>query len=50
VPLVLITRDRKQVKLREGVLGDIAPTMLEVMGIAQPPEMTGHSLIVSDAV
>ena len=46
VPLVLISHDRKQVTLREGVLGDIAPTMLEIMGIAQPPEMTGHSLIV----
>jgi 2,3-bisphosphoglycerate-independent phosphoglycerate mutase len=48
VPLVLISRDRKQVHLREGVLGDIAPTMLEIMGIEQPAEMTGHSLILRD--
>ncbi|MDO9262858.1 MAG: 2,3-bisphosphoglycerate-independent phosphoglycerate mutase [Desulfosalsimonadaceae bacterium] len=48
VPLVLISRDRKQVHLREGVLGDIAPTMLEIMGIEQPPEMTGHSLIIRE--
>jgi len=46
VPLVLISHDRKQVKLREGVLGDIAPTMLEIMGIEQPTEMTGQSLIL----
>ncbi|HPF56941.1 MAG TPA: 2,3-bisphosphoglycerate-independent phosphoglycerate mutase [Clostridiales bacterium] len=34
-------------KLREngGVLGDIAPTMLKIMGIEQPKEMTGKSLI-----
>lgn len=33
-------------KLREGgVLADIAPTMLEIMGLAQPEEMTGKSLI-----
>ena len=48
VPLVLISRDRKQAHLREGVLGDIAPTMLEIMGIEQPPEMTGQSLIVRE--
>jgi 2,3-bisphosphoglycerate-independent phosphoglycerate mutase len=28
-----------------GALQDIAPTMLALMGLAQPPEMTGHSLI-----
>ncbi|MBR2108378.1 MAG: 2,3-bisphosphoglycerate-independent phosphoglycerate mutase [Ruminococcus sp.] len=34
-------------KLREGgVLADIAPTMLKVMGIDQPEEMTGKSIIV----
>jgi 2,3-bisphosphoglycerate-independent phosphoglycerate mutase len=29
-----------------GVLADIAPTVLEVMGLPRPPEMTGHSLLV----
>jgi len=33
------------VTLREGRLSDIAPTMLELMGLAQPEEMTGESLI-----
>ncbi len=28
-----------------GVLADVAPTLLEVLGITQPPTMTGHSLI-----
>lgn len=29
-----------------GVLGDVAPTILAAMGIEQPKEMTGHSLLV----
>jgi 2,3-bisphosphoglycerate-independent phosphoglycerate mutase len=34
-------------KLREGgVLADIAPTMLEIMGLPQPEEMTGKSIII----
>ena len=34
------------VKLREGgVLADIAPTMLKLMGLPQPEEMTGKSIV-----
>ena len=29
----------------DGALQDIAPTMLALMGLPQPPEMTGHSLL-----
>ena len=29
-----------------GVLADLAPTMLDLLGLEQPEEMTGHSLIV----
>ena len=37
----------KDVKLREdGVLADLAPTLLEMMGETVPKEMTGKSLIV----
>lgn len=43
VPLIICGAD---VKLREGRLADIAPTMLELMGYAQPKEMTGKSLII----
>ena len=33
-------------KLKDGgVLADLAPTMLEMMGLKQPEEMTGHSLL-----
>ncbi len=35
--------------LRDGRLGDIAPTLLELMGLQQPQEMTGASLIRPDA-
>jgi 2,3-bisphosphoglycerate-independent phosphoglycerate mutase len=30
----------------EGILADVAPTLLQLLGIPQPPEMTGKSLIV----
>jgi 2,3-bisphosphoglycerate-independent phosphoglycerate mutase len=33
-------------KKEDGVLGDVAPTILEAMGLPQPEEMTGHSLLV----
>ncbi len=43
VPLVVTVPG---LSLREGgILADVAPTVLEVLGIEQPPEMTGESLI-----
>jgi len=44
--LVLVDDSRKDVKLREGgCLADIAPTMLKLLGLKQPEEMSGESLI-----
>jgi 2,3-bisphosphoglycerate-independent phosphoglycerate mutase len=43
VPLILVDRDIKSVK--DGVLGDIAPTILKMMGIPQPDMMTQLPLI-----
>lgn len=43
VPLILIDQDIKSVK--NGILGDVAPTILELMGIEQPDEMTQKSLL-----
>ena len=43
VPLVLVTPGGGA--LRDGILADIAPTVLALMGIPQPPEMTGRSLL-----
>ena len=46
VPFILVNADPSY-KLREGgCLADIAPTLLEIMGLPQPKEMTGKSLIV----
>ena len=45
VPFILIDpADPAPITLRDGSLGDVAPTVLDVMGIPQPPEMTGRSL------
>lgn len=45
VPIILVT-PKKEIKLKEnGKLADLAPTMLELMGIDKPEEMTGESLI-----
>lgn len=43
VPLILIDRDVKVIK--DGVLGDIAPTILKLMGVDQPESMTQKSLV-----
>ncbi len=46
VPVVLISEKYKNADLREdGVLADLAPTLLQVMGLPIPKEMTGKSLI-----
>lgn len=45
VPFILIRNDIDQIKLSDGALSDIAPTILDLMNIDQPPEMTGQSLI-----
>ena len=43
VPMILIDRELNAIK--NGVLGDIAPTILDLMGVQQPKEMTQRSLI-----
>ena len=45
VPLILVDDARKNVRLRAGILADLAPTMLDILGIPKPAEMTGKSLI-----
>jgi 2,3-bisphosphoglycerate-independent phosphoglycerate mutase len=46
-PVPCIYVGPKNVQLINGILGDIAPTILSLMNIPQPPEMTGNSLIVA---
>lgn len=47
-PFILVSPARKKLLLRqEGILGDIAPTILDLLAIKKPAEMTGKSLIVN---
>ena len=46
VPVVLVSEKYKKASLRkDGILADLAPTLLTVMGVPVPKEMTGKSLI-----
>ncbi len=47
VPVVLMSNheELRNVRLRDGGATDVAPTVLELMGIDKPAEMTGTSLI-----
>jgi len=44
VPMVLVTND-KSITLNDGILADVAPTILSRMQIAEPIEMTGKTLV-----
>ena len=46
VPLILVGMD--DVKIKPGKLADLAPTMLDIMGLEKPKEMTGESVIVKE--
>ncbi|HUC96906.1 MAG TPA: 2,3-bisphosphoglycerate-independent phosphoglycerate mutase [Candidatus Polarisedimenticolaceae bacterium] len=45
VPVILVDEERKQSRLKEGTAIDVAPTILQLLELPQPSEMTGHSLI-----
>ena len=45
VPFILVSDKYKNAKLDDGKLSDIAPTMLDILGIEKPSEMNGKSLI-----
>ena len=44
VPFIYVT-DNKAAKVKDGVLADVAPSILHIMGLEQPADMTGHNLI-----
>jgi 2,3-bisphosphoglycerate-independent phosphoglycerate mutase len=46
VPLILVDPDRRDTRLREGILADIAPTILALLELPQPAAMTGESLLM----
>ncbi len=45
VPVILVDEERKRSRLKEGTAIDVAPTVLQLLQLPQPSEMTGHSLI-----
>ena len=45
VPFILLDPEKREVRLRDGMLGDVAPTVLDLMGLEQPAEMSGKSLV-----
>ena len=47
VPLILVSNDNKY-KIKTGRLADLAPTLLELMNIEKPKEMTGNSLLIKE--
>jgi len=49
VPVLMVNAPDRVTGLRDGRLSDVAPTLLDLMGLTQPGEMTGRSLIQSGA-
>jgi 2,3-bisphosphoglycerate-independent phosphoglycerate mutase len=50
VPLIVVNPPGRLQHLADGRLSDIAPTLLDILGLAKPEAMTGHSLISAAAV
>lgn len=45
VDLIYVADDKDKVELSNGILADVAPTLLSLMGLNKPTEMSGHSLV-----
>jgi len=48
VPFITVNPPGAVAKVENGRLADVAPTLLDLLGLPKPPAMTGHSLIVLD--
>ena len=44
VPIIAVNADA-HMRLKNGRLADVTPTLLDLLGIEKPPQMTGHSLV-----
>lgn len=49
VPCILVDDQRLGARLKPGVLANVAPTLLEIIGLPKPPQMEADSLLVSNA-
>ncbi len=45
VHLIYVAKDAGRFRVHDGILADVAPTLLFLLGLAQPPEMTGRNLL-----
>jgi 2,3-bisphosphoglycerate-independent phosphoglycerate mutase len=45
VHFIYVARDASEFQLEDGILADVAPTLLQLLGLEKPAEMTGHSLL-----
>jgi 2,3-bisphosphoglycerate-independent phosphoglycerate mutase len=46
VHFIYVAADAAQFRVEDGILADVAPTLLFLLGLPQPAEMTGHNLLV----
>src|SRR5437870_4964656 len=46
VHCIYVAKDAQRFRVRDGILADVAPTLLFLPGLPQPKEMTGHNLLV----
>ena len=49
VHIFYVAADADQYTVRDGILADVAPTLLEMLGVPKPEQMTGKSLLVNKA-
>jgi 2,3-bisphosphoglycerate-independent phosphoglycerate mutase len=45
VHLIYVAEDAKRLRVESGILADVAPTLLFLLGLPKPAEMTGHNLL-----
>jgi 2,3-bisphosphoglycerate-independent phosphoglycerate mutase len=46
VHFIYVAKDSSEFQLADGILADVAPTLLQLLGLEKSPEMTGHSLLI----
>ncbi len=46
VHFIYVAKDAAEFRVEDGILADVAPTILSLLGLPKPPEMTGHNLVI----